>query len=438
MFARKTFPHGVHPPEFKEETCHAAIRRFAFAPLLFVPLQQHSGAPALPVVRVGQEVARGQLLGRADGERSVPVHAPASGVVKEIALKPVVSGAMVNTVVLEPFPGSTQEVAEGVPCDVDAATPEQILRAIQDAGIVGLGGAMYPTHLKLRVPPEHAIDVLILNGAECEPYLTTDHRVMLEQAPDVMVGMRYILKTIRAPRAIIAVEANKQDAADVLRAAIPPDLPAQVSVVQAKYPQGAERMLIRALLGREVPSGGHAYVVGVVSVNVATAAEIGRLLPHGRAIIERVITLGGPAVTHKGNYRVPVGTPVRYALQQVGVRDDVTEVFLGGPMMGAAVADLDVPITKGIAGVIAFGARDGVGARGASACIRCGACVAACPMNLLPAELAALARAGAYERMAQLNLRDCFECGCCAYVCPAHIPLTQMFRAAKSALRRGA
>jgi electron transport complex protein RnfC len=250
--------------------------------------------------------------------------------------------------------------------------------------------------------------------------------------------MRYILKTIRAPRAIIAVEANKQDAADVLRAAIPDGLPAQVSVVEAKYPQGAERMLIKSLLKREVPSGGHAYLVGVVTINVATAAEIGRLLPHGRGIIERVITIGGPAVTHKGNYRVPVGTPVRFALQQVGVRDDVAEVFLGGPMMGAAVADLDVPITKGISGVIAFGARAGAGARGASACIRCGACVAACPMNLLPAELAALAHTGAYDRMAELNLRDCFECGSCAYVCPSHIPLTQIFRAAKLASRRRA
>jgi electron transport complex protein RnfC len=437
LLGLKTFRHGVHPPEAKEETAGLPIRRFPFAPLLVVPLLQHLGRPSLAVVREDEKVVRGQCIARADGFMSVAMHAPASGTVRRIALAPSISGRMLPAVFLEPQPGSTQEVLEGTPCPIDAA-PEQILAAIQEAGIVGLGGAAFPTHAKLRIPEGERVDTLIVNGAECEPYLTTDHRVMLEQRDDVFTGIRYLLATTGAERVIVAVEANKADAAEHLRQGLPTDLPASVEVLRVKYPQGAEKMLIKVLLGREVPSGGLPIHVQTLVVNVATTAEIGRLLPHGRGIQERVVTITGPAVRHKGNYLVPIGTPLRFLLEQVGVEQDVNRVFLGGPMMGAAASSLDLSITKGTSGVVAFTDTEAERThRRVLPCIRCGYCVDACPMFLDPSQLGNLARNQDYERMAEeYHLMDCFECGCCSFVCPSHIPLVQQFRFAKAALRR--
>ncbi len=439
-----TFRHGIHPPEAKDTTCQLPIRQFPFAPSLAVPLSQHIGKPAVACVRAGQEVVRGEPIGRADGFLSVDMHAPASGVVRRVSLMPTVTGKMVEGVYLEPFPGSTQEVAAGVACDWRKARPEQILAAIQSAGIVGLGGAGFPTHAKLKVPADKPIDTLILNGAECEPWLTTDHRVMLEQQADMFTGIRYALKVTGAQRCIIGVEANKTDAAQSLRKTLEDtpeyaDLPVTVEVVEVKYPQGAEKMLIKSTLGREVPSRGLPMEVGVVVINVATTAEIGRLLPWGRGIQERVITVSGPGVRDPGNYRIPIGTTLRFLLDTVGTTEDVTRVFLGGPMMGMAVGSLDVPITKGTSGVVAFTeAQTGpqTSAR-VHPCIRCGACLQACPMFLNPSELGVLAKAGEYDRMgSDMSLWDCFECGSCSFVCPSRIPLVQHFRVAKAELRR--
>ena len=290
----KTFPHGVHPPENKEETSGKAVHRFPFAPVMIIHLSQHTGAPSKPIVREGQEVVRGQKIAEADGFVSVPMHAPASGIIKNIGLAPSTIGKMTPAIYLQPFPASSQEVIEGTPCDVETATPDEIVKAIQDAGIVGLGGAAFPTHVKLKIPEGKWVDTVIINGVECEPYLTTDHRVMLEQIEDIILGIRYTLKVSGAKRAIIGIEANKPDAVDALRKVIPDDLPLTIEVFKVKYPQGAEKMLIKALLDREVPSGGLPADVHVVVGNVATTAEIGRLLPHGRGIQERVITITGP------------------------------------------------------------------------------------------------------------------------------------------------
>jgi electron transport complex protein RnfC len=438
LLGLKTFRHGVHPPEAKDETRGLAIRQFPFAPLLVVPLLQHLGKPSVPEVREGQRVVRGQRIARPDGFMSVSMHAPASGTVRKIALAPAITGRMVPAVYIEPQPGSTQEVAEGRPYPLETATPEEIVAAIQDAGVVGLGGAAFPTHVKLAIPEGESVDTLIINGAECEPCLTTDHRVMLEQREDVFAGIGYLLKVCGAERAIIAVEANKLDAADHLRAGLPPELPVSVEVLRVKYPQGAEKMLIRALLGREVPSGGLPLATHALCVNVATTAEIGRLLPHGRGIQERIVTITGPAVRHKGNYRIPIGTPLRFLLEQVGVEEDVGRVFLGGPMMGAAASSLDIPITKGTSGVVAYDVSEAERThRVVYPCIRCGYCVDACPMLLDPSQLGVLARHREYERMAdEFHLMDCFECGCCTFVCPSHIPLVQQFRISKAAVRK--
>jgi len=438
LLGARTFRHGIHPPEAKDATSGLPIRQFPFAPLLVVPLVQHLGKASLPLVREDETVVRGQCIARPDGFMSVAMHAPASGTVRKIALAPAISGRMVPAVYLAPQAGSTQEVMGGTPCPLETATKQEIIAAIQQAGVVGLGGAAFPTHVKLAIPDGRHVDTLIINGAECEPYLTTDHRVMLEQREDLFMGIRYLLKVSGASLAILAVEANKADAARHLSAGLPDDLPARVEVLRVKYPQGAEKMLVKALLDREVPSGGLPLDVHALCVNVATTAEIGRLLPGGRGVQERVITITGPAVKRKGNYRIPIGTPLRFLLEWVGVTDDVSRVFLGGPMMGAAVPSLDVSITKGTSGVVAFTEREARAARPrVHPCIRCGYCVDACPMLLDPSQLGALARNEEYERMAdEFHLMDCFECGCCAYVCPSHIPLVQQFRLSKAAVRK--
>lgn len=437
LSARKSFRHGVHPPEQKEATSRQTVRQFPFAPVMIIPLSQHIGKPARAVVREGQEVLRGQLLAEPDGFVSVAMHAPAAGVVKRIALAPYANGKMVESIYLQPFPGAGQEVIEGRPVDVNTATPDEIILAIQQAGIVGLGGAAFPTHVKLKVPEGKSIDTLIINGVECEPYLTTDHRVMLEQIDDIFMGIRYLLRVSGAGRAIIGIEANKPDAAAALSAAVPADLPVTVEMVKVKYPQGAEKMLITALLGREVPSGGLPIDVQVVCINVATTAEIGRLLPHGRGIQERVITITGPGVKKKGNYLIPIGTPLRFALEEVGLAGNVTRVFLGGPMMGQAVSSLDVPITKGTSGVVVFTDEETAQIpQKVYPCIKCAYCVDACPIFLNPSRLGILAKSGRYEDMVEdYHLMDCFECGSCSYVCPSNIPLVQYFRLAKGILR---
>jgi Na+-translocating ferredoxin:NAD+ oxidoreductase subunit C len=433
---KDSFKHGVHPPENKEETNKLPIRQFSFAPLIILPMQQHIGAPSKIIVREGQEVARGQVLAVADGYMSVPMHSPVSGTIRKISKVPVISGQMTEGIYLEPFHSSGQEVPEGSPISLDAS-PEQILKGIQDAGIVGLGGAAFPTHVKLKIPDGKSCEFLIINGIECEPYLTTDHRVMLEQADDIFMGIRYLLKSTGAKEVIIGIEANKQDAADLLTQKIPAGMPVTVKVVPVKYPQGAEKMLITSLLGKEVPSGGLPIDVHAVVVNVATTAEIGRLLPHGQGIQERVITISGPGVKKKGNYLIPIGTPLRYVLEQVGAAENISEVYMGGPMMGVAVSNLDISITKGTSGIIVFGEQDINKTDKIFPCIKCGACVDACPISLNPSKLGILAKAEAYETMAEnFHLMDCFECGSCSFVCPSNIPLVQYFRLSKSILRK--
>lgn len=437
----KTFAHGIHPPEAKDDTKGLTIRQFPFAPLLVMPLSQHIGQPAVAIVREGEEVVRGQCIAQPVGRISVAMHAPVSGIVRRIALCPSINGRMVDAIYIEPFPASTQEVMEGQPCNLESASPEEIINAIQQAGVVGLGGAGFPTHAKLSIPPDKRVETLIINGAECEPYLTTDHRVMLEHAADVLMGIRYIVRATKAQRTIIAIEANKPDAAESLRQEIARQSIAgiEVEVLPVKYPQGAEKMLITALTGRQIRSGSLPLDVGAICTNVATCAEIGQLLPHGAGLQERVITVGGPAVIKKGNYRVPLGTPLRFVLETVGVADDITRVFLGGPMMGQAVSSLDIPVTKGTTGVIAFTQREtgNIGKAKQYPCIRCAYCVDACPMFLNPSQLGLLAEQKEYEIMAEnYHLMDCFECGCCTYVCPSHIPLVQLFRVAKGAVRK--
>ncbi|MCS7026141.1 MAG: electron transport complex subunit RsxC [Bryobacteraceae bacterium] len=431
-FGDKALHRGVHVPECKEQTAHLPIRRMNFPPVVIVPMSQHAGTPAIPIVKEGQEVVRGEPIARPDGFVSVPMHAPVTGKVERIALAPSARGDLSLAIYIRPYPAASQEVLYGEPQNIDQMSPEEIVRAVQETGVVGLGGAAFPTHVKMKLPEGRTVDTVVVNGCECEPYLTTDHRVMVEQPRAVIHGTRIAMKALGAPRAIIGVEDNKPDAIQALRDALAAESAITVEAVPTKYPQGAEKMLIEVLLGREVPSGGLPSEVGVAVFNVATLAQIGDLLPRRQGLIERVITIAGTAVRKPGNYLTVLGTPIRWALEQAGATEQAASVILGGPMMGPTISSLDVPITKGVTGILVM-ARDSFNSRHTIfPCIRCGACVEVCPLHLNPSRLGMLARKGRYEEMeSDFHLMDCFECGCCSYVCPSHIPLVQYFRVAK-------
>ncbi len=437
----RTFRHGIHPPQNKRLTAGLPVRRMAFPPRLIVHLDQFIGRPAKPVVRKGQEVVRGQPVAEPDGFMSVPLFAPATGVVRDIRLMPTTRGPRTRAIVIDVSEASSQRVRWSRPrADWRAMSREELIRAVQETGLVGLGGAAFPTHVKYADPPGDApeVDTLVANGAECEPWLTADHRVMLERAGDVLEGVRIALKASGARRAVIGVEDNKPDAAAALREQVRKDDPISVRLVKTKYPQGAEKMLIYALLGRKVPPGALPRAVGVVVSNVGTLAWLGRLLPRGEGLIERVVTVTGPGVERPGNYLVPIGAPAGFILSEAGLSTENAEIIFGGPMMGQDAPELEAPVTMGVSGVLVRPARQEAPPR-VWPCIRCGLCLQACPMFLNPSMFGLLAARREYEAMQeQYDLNACFECGCCAYVCPSNIPLVQYIRLAKAINRERA
>ncbi|OQX31923.1 MAG: electron transport complex subunit RsxC [Candidatus Sedimenticola endophacoides] len=433
-----TFSHGIHPLEHKESTAGLKIRRLPFAPRMVVPLLQHRGAPAVALVKPGQEVVRGEPIAEPGGFVSVPMHAPVTGRVKAVGeLVPTAEGPKTPAIVIDTYEASTQQVLFDSPRDPARLTPEQLVEAVRETGMVGLGGAAFPSHVKLLPPKGKKIDLVVINGCECEPYLTCDHRVMLEQTGKMLAGIRMVMRALGAERAIIGVEDNKLDAVERIRAELPADLDIRCEAVETKYPQGAEKLLITSLTGREVPSGGIPADIGIAVYNVGTMAQLGDLVPRGRGLIERVVTVSGHGVRHPGNYLVPIGTPLRFLLEQVEADVGACEVVLGGPMMGMSTASLDVAITKGVSGVVVFEHREQDGLdRPVFPCIKCSACLDACPLHLNPSMLGQLAGVRDYARMEQeYHLNDCFECGSCSYVCPSNIPLTQYFRIAKAVNR---
>jgi electron transport complex protein RnfC len=440
FFQHKTFRHGIHPPDHKAQTQSTPIKRLPFAPELIIPLAQHFGAPSLPLVKPGQEVARGEPIADADGFMSVPIHAPATGRVKGIKLMPSARGPKVESIIIQTYPGATQMVLYGIQRDIGSMSRDELLQAVQDSGMVGLGGAGFPTHVKLKPPAESEIDTLVVNGCECEPYLTTDHRLMLERPYDLLQGIQIVMRIVGAPKAIIGIEDNKMDAVKLLKEHTQGLDAIEVRAVPTKYPQGSEKLLIKVLLGREVPSGGYPHQTGAVVQNIATLTQLGQLLPQSQGLIERVITIAGEGVKKPGNYLVPLGTPLRFILDSLGFSGDASQLILGGPMMGNTVSSLDVPVTKPVSGVLVFEKK----AKKANQekiypCINCASCVEVCPMYLNPSTLGKLAAKRQYGvMMKDYHLNDCFECGCCSYVCPSNIPLVQYFRIAKSINREKA
>ncbi len=426
------FRGGVHPDDSKK-TSAQAISRLEPADRLILSLSQHIGAPARPLVAAGDRVLKYQPVASPGGFVSMALHAPTSGTVKAVEPAPHPSGRFISAVVIE---------ADGKdePMDLTSKAdpglnrgPEAWKEMIRDAGIVGMGGAAFPTHVKLSPPEDKPIEMIVANGVECEPYLTADHRLMLESPEEILGGLQLAMEIVGAKRAVVAIEANKPDAAQVMRAAdLPPGV--TVEVLPVMYPQGAEKQLIQALTRREVPTGGLPMDVGVVVQNVGTLAAMNQAVKRGIPLVERVMTLGGPLPKGPGNYMVSLGTPLSHVVEQTGgFTGPAARLINGGPMMGQSLSGLDSAVTKGTSGLLAFGPGDLRTLR-QRACVRCGSCVRVCPASLLPHTLGNLVQWQVFDQLRQFNISDCIECGSCAFICPADRNMVQYIRHGKAEL----
>jgi len=425
--------HRIHPKE-RKLTAASAVRELPLPALLRVPLAMHLGAPAKAVVKPGDTVAFGQRVAVAGGGVSAHVHAPAAG--KIAAVEPIAmhTGRVAEAVVIETAP--SEKTPLSAPLDWRSAEPAELLARIADAGVVGMGGAGFPTHIKLAPPPGKTIDTLILNGAECEPWLTCDHRVMIERAADVWEGCRIVRKILGAKKLFVAIEDNKPDAIAAMRAALEasPEPGAQIAVLPTGYPQGAEKQQILALTGRVVPAGGLPLDVGCVVDNVASTLAVFDAVVRGLPLTHRVITVSGDAIATPANLLVPNGAFFSDLIAFCGgASGNLCKLICGGPMMGFAQPDDSAPTTKTTSGLLLFS-----NARAhcftSLPCISCGRCVDACPMRLMPSELSLCIEADDIRGAETHHVLDCYECGACAYVCPARRPLVQHIRRAKAAI----
>lgn len=426
-----TFKGGTHPPHSKKATQNIAIAKAEPPKVVVIPMQQHIGAPCDPIVNVGDEVKVGQKIGEAKGFVSVPVHSSVSGKVVAIEPRMYTGGTKVTCVVIENDMQDTIHESVSTKGSLESLSSDDIKNIIKESGIVGMGGATFPTHVKLAVPPEKNVDTVILNGAECEPYLTADHRLMLESPEDVVYGLQALMKALNVKKGYIGIEDNKMDAIDAMLKAAEGKEGVEVVALHAKYPQGAEKQLIYACTNREVPSGGLPADAGVVVNNVGTAAAVGKAVKTGMPLVERIVTITGEGINNPKNLLVKIGTSFKEVVEQCGgFKGNPQKIIAGGPMMGIAQFNLDVPVVKGTSGILVLSEQE---ARlpEASNCIRCGKCVEVCPINLMPASLSTNAMQERFEQAEALNAIDCIECGSCSFVCPAKRPLVESIRLAK-------
>ena len=429
MFNLARIRGGVHPAAHKDRSAALTIGRVPLPPRLYLPLRQHAGAEALPLVRVGDYVLKGQLIAGSPSEMSAPIHAPSSGTVVEIGpiLAPHPSGLTVNGIVIE-CDGHDRWAELDVPADPFAENPLDLAERVAQAGIVGMGGAIFPAAVKLKQGTKHEIKTVLLNGSECEPFLTCDDRLMRERAEAIVDGARLVQHILRAYRVVIAIEDNPPEALAAMRAAAEPYGAIEVEAVPALYPMGSAKQLIQAITGREVPAGARSTSVGVLVHNVGTVYAIQQALRLGRPLISRVVTVAGSCVSNPRNLEVPIGTPAAALFDACGgLSREPSRLLLGGPMMGVTLPSLQAPVIKGATGLLALAAHE-LRSDQAAPCIRCASCVDACPMGLLPLEMAARARVDDLDGASDYGLRDCILCGCCSYVCPSHIPLVQYFQ----------
>jgi electron transport complex protein RnfC len=425
---------GVHPEGRKDLSADPPIRILPLPERLFVPLQQHIGAPARHLVSVGETVKKGQLLAASVGLVSAPVHAPTSGRVTAIGDFPAPhpSGLPMATLTIE-ADGKDEWIDTQPPANPFDLSPEEVAARVGAAGIVGLGGAAFPSAVKLNLSRNSEVRTLIMNGGECEPYLTCDDRLMRERAKDIVEGIRLIRHATGAREILVGIEDNKPYAIAAMEtAAVGTEV--QIVAVPAMYPMGSEKQMIQVLTGQEVPAGGRAADIGVLVHNVGTAFAVQQALRLGRPLVSRIVTVSGGAITAPGNLEVPIGALAADLVHACGgLREAAARLVLGGPMMGTQLSSLDVPVVKGSSGVLALTQRE-VEASRPGPCIRCSSCVRACPMGLLPLEMAARIRVGDPNGAVDWGLKDCIACGSCSYVCPSHIPLVHYFNHAKGDL----
>ena len=429
-----TFKGGTRVREYKNTRALAVVDLPA-PPVVEIPLSQHIGVPCTPTVAVGDRVLRGQLIGEVPAGLGCPVHSSVSGTVKAISSRVGVQGRPVPTIIIE-NDGEGTLSPEVVPFSkrLGDTSPEEIVDVIRRAGISGMGGATFPTWAKLS-GAIGKVNRLIINCAECEPFITVNHRLMLEHPEELVGGAKILLRALGLPSGDIAIEDNKLNAADRVAAEIGESPLLNVRLMRTKYPQGDERQLIFALTGREVPEGKLPADVGCVVFNAETCSAIYRAFAEGMPLIERCVTVDGDCVREPKNLRVPLGTPVRSLIEFCGglVRTPF-KLINGGPMMGAATWDFEAPVTKGTSAILVFSEKFAA-MKDDFACIRCGRCVKNCPMHLMPVYLAQYAMAGNYDETAKLHVMSCVECGTCSYNCPGNVPIVQYIRVAKGAVR---
>ncbi len=430
-----TFKGGIHPPDKKSLAANSPITEAKSPKIVVIPLSQHAGAPCKPVVTIGQEVKKGEMIGEPGGFVSAPVHSSVSGKVVAISEFPNAMGRMVNSIVIENDLKEEWTSLKDAP-DYMNLPVEELKEKIKAAGIVGLGGAAFPTAVKLSPPKEKPIDVVIINGAECEPYLTADYRLMLEKPKEIVEGLKILMKVLGVTKGFVGIENNKPDAVAKMSEAAKGEAGITVMALEVKYPQGAEKMLIKAVAGREVPARGLPMDVGAVVQNVGTALAIYEAARYGKPLIERVVTVTGEGIKEPKNLMARVGAKISDLIDECGgLKEDVVKIVAGGPMMGFALSSLDVPVTKGTSGILVLPEEGVVHAEDYGPCIRCGRCIDICAMGLMPSMLSILSEKGMYEEAKAYNLFDCFECGSCAFVCPSKRPIVQLVRLAKSMVK---
>jgi electron transport complex protein RnfC len=446
MRGRKSFQRGVHPPHRKALSEPEAIKLFVPKGRMFLPMVQHLGKPCTPTVKPRQEVSYGELVGDVDAFVSAPIHSSVNGTTGVGTMTLLPTGRRVPGIPITPKPDGEALpdafLAQYLDRHWDGVEPASyepgaICQAIRDCGVVGMGGATFPTHVKLKRNPDKPIDTLVLNGCECEPYLTADHRLMLEAPEPIIVGFQLAMHACGASRGIIAIEDNKPDAIEAMRRAAAGRPGMELAVCATKYPMGGERQLIPAVLGRAVPSApkGLPLDVGVVMVNVTTAHSIARAVVRRQPLTHRVVTVTGRGVAKPGNWLVPVGTMFSELVEHCGgVIDEALKVVAGGPMMGPTVPTLSVPVVKGTGGITIM--TDAETAHwNETPCIRCGKCIDNCPLYLSPTKIAHAIKFRDYELAQRYDMMACCECGCCSFICPSHIPLAQYIRAGKNQVR---
>ena len=430
----KTFKQGIHPEYKKQATENKQIVEAAVPAKVIIPLHQHTGATCEPLVKVGDEVFEGQKIGESSKFISAAVHASISGKVTKIDKLLHPCGVEVMSVVIDK--------SEALEIPNPKSQIQNVIEAIKEAGIVGLGGAAFPTHVKLSPPKDKKIDTLLINGCECEPYITADHRIMLERTKELVAGAKLAAKACGASRIIFGIEDNKKDAIKAIRNVVRTNPEEgiydgiEVIEIETKYPQGSEKILIKAMLNREVPSGGLPLDVGAVVINVGTAVAIYEAVNQGQPLIKRVVTVTGSGIKEPKNLLVRIGTTFQDIINQCGgLTADAAKIIMGGPMMGVSQASLEVPVVKATSCILVLNKKDSQLDK-QYPCIKCGRCLEFCPMNLVPTKLAAYAENGKYGEFEEWGGQDCMECGCCVYVCPSKIPIVQLVKLAKYKLRQ--